>query len=65
MWRLSKMQAGDLVKWLSWDQKQQVGILLRKQGDAGDGLGMYWQVLGDAGLLFCRQADMKVINASR
>jgi len=38
---------------------------VRKQEDADDGLGMYWQVLGAAGLLFCREADMKVINASR
>ena len=60
------MQVGDLIKWLSWDQKQQVGILVRKQEDAlPDGLGIYWQVLGAAGLLFCRQADMEVINASR
>jgi hypothetical protein len=59
------MKLGDLIKWLSWDQKQQVGILVRKQEDAGDGLGMYWQVLGAAGLLFCREADMEVINASR
>ena len=60
------MNVGDLIKWLSWDQKQQVGILVRKQEDAlPDGLGIYWQVLGAAGLLFCRQADMEVINASR
>ena len=60
------MKVGDLIKWLSWDQKQQVGILVRKQEDAvQDGLGIYWQVLGAAGLLFCRQADMEVINASR
>jgi hypothetical protein len=60
------MKVGDLIKWLSWDQKQQVGILVRKQEDAlPDGLGIYWQVLGAAGLLFCRQADMEVINASR
>ena len=60
------MKVGDLIKWLSWDQKQQVGILVRKQEDAvQDGLGIYWQVLVAAGLLFCRQADMEVINASR
>ena len=32
------MKVGDLIKWLSWDQKQQVGVVVRKQGDAGDDL---------------------------
>ena len=59
------MKVGDLIKWLSWDQKQQVCVVLRKQGDADDGLGTYWEVLGATGLLFCRQADAEVISESR
>ena len=60
------MQVGDLIKWISWDKKQQVGIIVRKHDHApDDGLGAYWQVLGAGGLLFCREADMEVVNASR
>jgi hypothetical protein len=59
------MKIGDLIKWVSWDQRPQVGILVRKQGDADDGLGMYWEVLGVTGLLFCRESDVEVINESR
>ena len=59
------MKVGDLIKWLSWDQKQQMGVIVRKQGGAGDGLGAYWEVLGATGLLFCRQADVEVISEGR
>ena len=58
------MQVGDLIKWISWDKKQQVGIIVRKHEDS-DLYSQHWQVLGAAGLLFCREADMKVINAGR
>ena len=64
------MKVGDLVKWFSWDQRQQLGILMQKQGDTAvwdrDGFGVYWEVFGAQGLrLHCREEDFEVLSEGR
>lgn len=54
------MQVGDLVKQVSWDG---AGIVVERQGE--NSLGVYWRVLFGNELIYVREAELEVINASR
>ncbi|HBQ60114.1 MAG TPA: hypothetical protein DD671_10970 [Balneolaceae bacterium] len=59
------MKVGDLVKLASL-LAPDCGIIIEKQGDAHDGLGMYWRVLfTDGDKAYIREADLRVISESR
>ena len=54
------MKVGDLVKQVSWDG---AGIVVERQGE--NFLGVYWRVLFGNELIYVREAELEVINASR
>jgi|TARA_B100000085_G_scaffold88466_1_gene79891 hypothetical protein len=59
------MKVGDLVK-LAGLQGPDFGLIIEKQCDALDGLGMYWRVLfPDGDKAYIREADLRVICESR
>ena len=54
------MKVGDLVKQVSWDG---TGIVVERQGE--NFLGVYWRVLFGNELIYVRETELEVINASR
>ena len=59
----SPMKVGDLVKIVNI---QDLGIIIEKQSDALDGLGMYWRVLfPDGDKAYIREADLRVVSENR
>jgi hypothetical protein len=60
------VKVGDLIRMkFSRSPVTSVGILVSQQGDTGDGLGMYWNVLFDGIMCFVREADTEVLSEGR